>query len=337
MSVTITAADLRAAGLDNHFETLDTAIEAYRGGSSPNVAIVSEPFGGREALVEYVTDELDDIEHVTFPSSATEANLPDIDDFDALVLSDCHALFTRRIGGFDVLDQFLEAIAASETFVVTAWNQYAWQYLSAVRDLEESFGVVLPDPDLAATGVEALLRDRYGPQLPAFVETGDAGRVKSIGFGTYPIRLLGSRTVNVPIPELNLEYLSPWSPWDRDPEIETVVFRKIALLSNGNPGIAIVLWERSLTDGEIAPAYVEALDRSPDLDDDEAFVLWTILANDDRSRADLTGLLDGIAVDRALQTLSQQRLVDLTGQTVSIQPEALHATVAYLRGRRLLW
>lgn len=337
MPVTITAADLRAAGLDAHFETLDSAIDSYRDGASPNVAVVSEPFGGRAALVEYVTDELDDVEHVTFPSSATEANLPDLDDFDALVLSDCHALFTRRIGGFDVLDQFLEAVAASDTFVVTAWNQYAWQYLSAVRDVDESFGVVVPDPDLSAAGVEALLRDRYGPDLPEFVETGDAGRVKSIGFETYRIRLIGTRTVGIPVPELNLEYLGSWSPRDRDPDIETVVFRKIALLSNGNPGIACVLWERSVTDGEIAPAYVEELDRTPVLDDDEAFVLWAILANDDRSRADLTGLLEGIAVDRALQTLDQQRLVDLTGERVSVQPEALHAAVAYLRGRRLVW
>lgn len=337
MSVTITAADLRAAGLDAHFETLDRAIESYRDGGSPNVAIVSEPFGGREALVEYVTDELDEIEHVTFPSSATEANLPNLDEFDALVLSDCHALFTRRIGGFDVLDQFLEAVAASDTFVVTAWNQYAWQYLAAVRDVEESFGVIVPDPDLSAVGVEALLRDRYGPELPRFIETGDAGRVKSIGFETYRLRLIGTRTVGIPVPELNLEYLTSWSPRDRDPDIETVVFRKIALLSNGNPGIACVLWERSIRDGEIAPAYVEELDRSPVLDDQEALVCWTILANDDRSRSDLQSVLDGIAVDRALQTLEQQRLVDLAGDRVSIQPEALHATVAYLRGKRLLW
>lgn len=337
MPVTITSADLRAAGLDDHFAALDAAIASYRDGGSPNVAIVSEPFGGRAALVEYVTDQLADAEHVTFPSSATAANLPDIEAFDAIVLSDCHALFTRRIGGFDVLDQFLEAVAASDTFVVTAWNQYAWQYLEAVRDVDESFGTVVPDPDLDAAGVEALLRDRYGPDLPRFVETGEAGRVKSIGVRTYPTRLIGTRRVDVPIPELNLEYLTSWSLGGRDADVETVVFRKIALLSNGNPGIATVLWERSVIDGEIAPAYVEELDRQPDLDDAEAFVCWTILANDDRSREDLTALFDDIAVDRALHTLDQQGLVSVTDDRVAIVPEALHAVVVYLRGRRLVW
>jgi len=126
MSVTITASDLRAAGLEGHFDALDEAIAAYKDGETPNAAIVSEPFGGRDALVEYVTDAVPDADHVTFPSSATATNLPDVEDHDCLVLGDCHALFTRRIGGFEPLDTFLEAIAASETFVVTAWNQYAW-------------------------------------------------------------------------------------------------------------------------------------------------------------------------------------------------------------------
>ena len=35
---------------------MSVTVESYRDGASPNVAIVSEPFGGREALVEDVTD-----------------------------------------------------------------------------------------------------------------------------------------------------------------------------------------------------------------------------------------------------------------------------------------
>lgn len=331
MTGTITVKDLHAAGLDDHFATLDAAIERYRSGATPNVAIVSEPFGGREALVEYVTDELQSATHVTFPPTATAANLPAIDDHDVLVLSDCHALFTRHIGGFDVLDTFLESVAVSDTFVITAWNEYAWSYLKAVRDIDESFASVVPDPSLSTESVAALIRERYGPDLPTFVETGAAGRVKSIGFDTYPLRLAG-RTVSVPVPELNLEYLTT----SRD-DVETVVFRKIALLSNGNPGIATVLWERSVTDGAVAPAYVEEFDRQPDLDDVEAFVLWTILANDSRSREDLATLFADIPIDRAIQTLRQQGLVAVDGEMVSVLPESLYASLADLRRRRLVW
>lgn len=337
MPGTVTASDLRAAGLEAHFETLDEAIAEYREGGSPNVAIVTEPFGGRAALVEYVTDALGDVTHVTFPSSATMANLPDVADHDALVLTDCHALFTRRIGGFGVLDAFLESIAASDTFVLTAWNAYAWSYLTGVRNIGESFGAVVPDPELSAEGVASLLTDRYGPDLPAFVETGAAGRVKSIGFDTYRVGVPGGRSVSVPIPEPNLAYLTSWSPGRSETDVETVVFQKVALLSNGNPGIATVLWERGVTDGEIAPAYVEQLDHQPELDDQEAFVLWTILANDSRSRADLTGMFENVAVDRTLQTLAQQGIVEVSDDSVSVVPEALHAAVELLRERRLIW
>ena len=338
MAVTITVDDLRAAGLDEHFNALDAAITQYQNGGSPNVAVVSEPFGGREALLEYVTDSVEGVDHVTFPSTATAANLPDLAEHDALVLSDCHSLFTRRIGGFDVLDEFLESVAASDTFVVTAWNEYAWSYLRAVRDVHESFGTVVPDPDLSAEQVAALLTDRYEATLPEFVETDAGGRVKSISFESYPLRIVGNWTVPIPRPELNLEYITSWSPGnDETEDTRAVVFQKIALLSNGNPGIATVLFENSMTDGQIAPAYVEDLDRNPDLDDEEAFVLWTILANDDRSRDDLDSLLEDIPVDRRLQTLEQQNLVNISGESVGIVPEALHAAVVELRGRRLIW
>lgn len=338
MPGTLTASDLRAAGLEDHFATLDAAIDAYRDGGSPNVAIVSEPFGGRAAFVEYVLNEVEAAEHVTFPSTAEMANLPDLEEHDALVLSDCHALFTRRIGGFEVLDAFLEEVAASDTFVVTAWNQYAWSYLAGVRDIGESFGRVLPDPDLGAEGVEALLRERYDAEFPAFVETGEAGRVKSIGFDTYRLGVPGGRTLSVPVPGLNLAYLTSWSPWRREPDVESVVFRKIALLSNGNPGIATVLWERAVTDGEVGPAHVEDLEPSPDLDDvEEAFVLWMVLANDQRSRADLSRRLEDIAVDRVLQKLEGQGLLEVTDAAATIRPAALHAAVEFLRGRRLVW
>lgn len=337
MPGTVTASDLRAAGLETHFEAIDKAIAAYREGGRPNVALVTEPFGGRTALVEYVTDILDDVTHVTFPSAAKMANLPDIADHDALVLTDCHSLFTRRIGGFEVLDAFLESIAASDTFVVTAWNEYAWSYLTGVRDIAESFETVVPDPDLSAEGVANLLTDRYGPDLPAFVETGAAGRVKSVSFDTCRFGVPGGRSVSVPVPEVNLEYLTSWSPGRSDADVETVVFQKIALLSNGNPGIATVLWERGVTDGEIAPAYVEQLDPQLELDDQEAFVLWSILANDSRSRADLTNIFEDVAVDRKLQTLAQQGTVEIAGDTVSVVPEALHAAVELLRERRLIW
>jgi len=196
---------------------------------------------------------------------------------------------------------------------------------------------VLPDPDLSAAGVEGLLRDRYGQTLPEFVETDAGGRVKSIDVSAARVRVPGGRSVRVPVPELNLEYLLSWYSDGEDTDVETVVFQKVALLSNGNPGVAAVLFDRSITDGAIAPAYVEELDRSPDLDPEESFVLWAILANDDRSHEDLLGLFEDIPVDRTLHRLADQEMIELAGGTVSVLPEALHAAVVHLRRRRLLW
>ncbi len=56
--------------------------------------------------------------------------------------------------------------------------------------------------------VTELILHRYADEIPAFVQTGDAGRVTSVGFDRVDLPLPGQRSVGVPVPELNPEYLT---------------------------------------------------------------------------------------------------------------------------------
>lgn len=334
----ISEADLRAAGLGDRFESIDRAVADHLDGTVSNVAVIAEPFAGRDVLVEYADDafgaasarvELDgvvgDRSEIEFPNT------------EVIVVDGCQYLYTREIGGYDVLDAFLAEIVERDELFVTAWSRYAWDYLAAIRDIEYAFPVQVRVPSLDASAITELLVSHYGPGLPEFVQTGEAGRVKSVGFDRHTVGLPGDRSVSVPVPSLNVEYITSRSNADRYGDVEAVVFEKLTYLSDGNPGVAGTLWERSVRDGEIAPAYVEEFDRTLDIDDDEAFLLELILAKEAVAVDTLEDVLVNIPVQRSLGTLTQQGAVAVEDGRVRIRPERLNATVDHLRGRQLIW
>lgn len=337
--MSISVSDLEAAGIGHLFETIEDAVADHLEGQRSNVAVISEPFAGRDVLLDDAEKTLDAAaRHVTF-DAVVDGDLPDLSGHEVVLLDDCHYLYTRQIGGFELLDRFLEYVASSEALFVTSWNRYAWDYLVAVHGIDDVFPTEIIVPSLSAEQMAELLTSNYAATMPEFVQTGEAGRVKTIGFGRRELGLPGGRTVGVTVPELNLEYLASRSlSEDEDVEdVEAVVFQKIARLSNGNPGVATALWERSIRDGEIAPVYLEEVDQSLDIDDDEAFVLEALLAKERMSRSTLDTVLGEIPVHRALQTLSEQGVIEVDGDTAVIDPEYLYAIDTHLKRRRLIW
>lgn len=333
----ISVDDLRAAGLDAQFEAIEAAVERFESGGTPNVAVVTDPFAGREVLLDYAESRLPvGAERTRFSGAVPRDEVPDLDDGSVFVFDDCQYLYTRQIGGFEPLDAFLDRIALSDSLVVTSWNRYAWDYLRSVRDIGAAFSRQIVVPPLDAAQVTELLTTHYGPDLPAFVQTGAAGRVKTLGFEDRGIPLPGERRLDVPVPELNLEYLASRSNTAAD-DTEAVVFQKLTALSKGNPGVARVLWERSVRDGEIAPAYVREVEGTVDADDETAFLLSLVLSNEAIGRTTLEEVVSDGAVDRALQSLVEQNLVTVEGDRATLVPERFHAAVDHLRGRRLLW
>lgn len=336
--MSISVEDLEAAGLGRLFDALEAAIQAHVEGRGTNVAVVAEPFAGREVLLDYVEAEFGlAVRRERLEGLVDE--LPTFEGHEVVLVDDCQYLYTREVGGFEVLDAFLDRAAVSDALFLTSWNRYAWEYLTAVRDVDEVFPEVVEVPPLDAAGVADLLLSNYAATMPEFVETGEGGRVKTLGFGRREVGLGGERSVSLPTPELNVEYLTSRT-LSRDDDVQdtqAVVFDKIARLSNGNPGVATTVWERSLRDGEIAPAYVDALDIDLDVDDDEAFVLEVLLAKDRLSLSALSSVLDQLPVDRLVQSLAEQGLVLVEDDVVSVEPEALNAVDSYLKGRRLVW
>jgi len=274
------------------------------------------------------------------PEGASDEARPDAADggrAGALVVSDCHHLFDRHIDGFEALDAFFQRLALSDPLVVTSWNRHAWSYLDAVRDVGDSFPVTVEIPPLDADELRTVIEAHYGPGLPDAVDTGQAGRIEEVVFDRYPLPLPGGRSVGIPYPKPNTAWLAARSVSGTEESVEAVVFEKLRRVSRGNPGVAKAAWEEAVTDGEIAPAYIEAPPSGLSLDDDAAFLLWTVVAMESASIDRLDDLFEDRPVEATLQDLVEQGLVTVTDRTVAVAPESLPVAVDALERRRLVW
>jgi hypothetical protein len=348
--VTIPIAHLRAAGLGEQVEALSAAVAAYLDDDETldrvdsNVAVISDPFGGRDALCEYAAELLDDqARHVTLSSVVTdEGDLPEIPTDQALLLSDCHYLYRRGIGGFEMLETFLERLAMTNTLVVTTWNRYSWRYLAAVHRIDEVFPLEITLPPLSADQIAAVIDAHIEGESPEFVDTGEAGRIKTVDVYRHDVGLWGDRSISVPLVRPNLAWLVSWSFVGDDDSVEAVVYEKLRRLSHGNPGIATTLWDRSVRDdggrSTVAPGYIEdPVGDSTVLSDDAAFLLWLVVAMEGVERSELAEMLGEDAIGTAIQTLANRGIVTVDDTQVRLEPTGLHPAVEELQRRRLVW
>ncbi len=174
------------------------------------------------------------------------------DDVDAEILfvEDCQHLYRRQIGGFEALDAFLREIPSRDTLVVTSWNQYAWEYLEAVRATDRTFPLVITVPSLdrdeMATSITAGL-----DAFPTLVDDREEGLSRVVTTETRAIDLWGGRRVQLSVPKLDLTSLRSPESAARRRAMRDLAFEYLTRSSGGNLGVAAELWERHTEDGRL--------------------------------------------------------------------------------------
>ncbi len=182
-----------------------------------------------------------------------------------------------------------------------------------------------------------LLQSYHDNEQPDFREVDDTQRVKTLDIDVESTTVAG---VSVPTPavRVNREYILPQSRTDEETDIEAVVYQTIATLSAGAPRVAVDLWERSIRDGTIAPAYVKEVDESLDINRDTAFVLELVLTNEAIASETIAAICRDSTPEQAIQTLRTNNLVTVDGDgTVRLEPTRLRSTITHLQRRQLVW
>lgn len=282
------------------------AFEDALDGPAP-VAVIGEPFAGRELILDHATERLGAKRVVLTPSADASAVVDQIGS-EPVVFENCQHLFDRRIGGFDGLAAALGAIAGADTPVVTGWNSYAWTYLDAVQDVGTDFEQY-PLEAIPRDALVEVIRSEVG-SLPTF----EAEELDETPYKTKRVELdWPDYDFSVPVPDAVAlkRRLTPIS----DPK--RLVFSRLQSVSNGNPGVAVMLWNRCCTESTVAPSAIQL--PSLDVDHDGAFLLRLALAAETIHR-ELLEEWFGNRLDRYLGTFQRNNLLREDGRVVRIEP-----------------
>lgn len=302
----------------------DALAAALDDSDSASVAVVGQPFAGREAVLDAAERRLGARRIELGPESNASAAI-DAMGSAPLVVANCQHLFNREVGGFDALRAFLDALSGADSAVVTGWNSYAWSYLAAIENVDATIPTALTVEGLPADRLFELAR-RTVDTLPTFRR--DDPNESLISTRRYTIR---GRTLGVPVPD---RAAITARRADRPSPMEAV-FERLAAVSDGNPGVALALLEWCRDDDEIRPSDVETpgTDASPGRE--AAFCLRIVLASERVCRERLVERL-GERVERFLNRFARGGLLVRAGDIVRLDPAGVPAAVAITDRERIL-
>lgn len=330
-------------GLHEEIANVQTAIADFESGHKLNVAIIAEPFTGKTALLNQI-DKMNPqkITKLSFSSivkNKEEIMLPE-QSKRVVMMDNCEFLYMRKIGNFDVLEEFLKLAASPGMMFITAWNLYSWNYLNEVMNIGKFFPVRLNPGKFTAAEIKEIILSKYETNEIKFVEDAESDEEKLIHFVRYTVEIKSlKRTINIPLLKINYDALKV-GLFRKEETINTedLIFEKIGRVSNGNPGVAKVVWEKSLEYPVIKPGKVKEFSIKIDLDYDESFILCIILSMKSIKKEDLVELTGTeTQIDRTLFRLVEQDLISIEDGYCSIRPEALRSIVEFLRRSRLVW
>jgi len=332
-----------AIGFQEEIANIQTAIADFESGRNLNVAIISEPYAGRNALL----NEIEKMNHqkvTRFSFSSIVKNKDEIilpgQSKRIVLIDDCQFLYSRKIGGFDVLEYFLNLVSNPSILFITTWNLYSWKYLDEVLNIGKIFPVQINLPKFTTHQIKESILSGYKKDEIIFVRDVEFEKEKIINFMKYPVSIKPwKKTINLPYFKINYNILKlKLLKKEERVAIEDIIFENIHHVSNGNPGVAKIVWQRSLEYPIIKPSKIKDEYFNIDLNYNESFVLNIILSMKSIKKDKLSAILGpDFQVDNIIFQLSKMGLVGEKDGFYFVKPEALKSIVEFLKKLRLVW
>ncbi|MCX9081664.1 MAG: hypothetical protein OIN83_05655 [Candidatus Methanoperedens sp.] len=330
-------------GFREEIANIQTAIADFESGRNLNVAIISEPYAGRTAIMNEIEKMI--LQKVTrFSFSSIVKNKDEIilsgPSKRIVLIDDCQFLYMRKIGGFDVLEYFLNLVSNPAILFITTWNLYSWKYLDEVLNIGKFFPVQINLPKFTTYQIKESILSGYKKDEIIFVRDVEFEKEKIINFMKYPVSIKSwKKTIELPYFKINYDFLK--LRLLKKEEIiasEDIIFGKIHRVSNGNPGVAKIVWQRSLEYPTIKPSNVKDESFNIELDYNEAFILNLILSMKSITNDDLSEIAGpDYQVGKIIFRLSKQGLISVEDASCIIRPEALKSVIEFLKKLRLVW
>lgn len=324
---------------EEEIRPIKKSIVDFGEGHRSNLAVISDPFYGESELMDRVEGMIGE-DGIRINARTL------IRDFEALgktpgrivIVEEAHHLYSRTIGGFDIMNRFLKMLASSDRLFITTWNSYSWKYLDEVLGLGRHFPQKIRLSRMEAGEIREMLLSGYEEGELTFVEevAAKAEELKILDRARYKRTLMG-RSFGIPYPVVNLRSVRSRLTKSEKKSPEDIFFDKLARISDGNPGVAELLWKEALD----YPKVENTLRDPPsiDLDRDESFALSIVLSMGSVEAEELSLVLEpiGLSADKIASLLEERELVSLEGDVIAIKAEALKGVLEHLRRLKLVW
>jgi hypothetical protein len=336
-------------GFDEQIQTIQKVISDFESGKRVSIAILAPPYAGKSQLVDEIVK--------MYPHEVTKVIFSSIIDCkdEILLLEDpnkirvfdnCHYLYTRRIGGFDVIKEFLNIVLFSDKNIhISTWNIHSWNYLNQVLDIGKYFPIQIKIPPLTPADMKMFLLSGYTENEIQFVDDSDANKNKILTTFKKPItEKITHRTINLYSLRINHIALKTLL-FNRktDDNAESTIFKEITKISHGSPGVAKEIWNKWLEYPVIKTSSINGDFGDIDLDDTGRFVLYIILSMGHIKKEELKKILyqshnmDEIVINKILFEMLNQNLITKNDDDYSIKTEKLYDVIKYLEKIRLVW
>lgn len=325
----------------NEIETLMVTIEEGLSQKKNHIAIISESLAGKEDFATKIecvySGRTTRIRLRSFVDDISVlSNLPESDIY---IIENCHFLARRRIDGFHVLHQFIDLVSKNQHIWVTTWNVHSWKYLAAVQGIHSLFPVQISLPQKNYQTLRDFILSQYKSSVFYVIDT------------PVPRRLLMIRkNKKVEIPFFHTTYsFSYYSVRFRlllaillgkshEVEPDELIFQRLAQISNGNPGIALQIWEKSLDAWEIRMSAMSPVSLNSGLNPDTYYILSLILSLENVTIQDLKSITPiEINLNLVLSHLEEGKLIQIKDESVAIEPLALTGITNELKKLRMVW
>lgn len=256
-------------------------------------------------------------------------------NIEVLFMENCQHLFSRRIGGYNGLQTFLDWIATTGKTVVATWNLFSWQYLREAMKIDQYFPTVYEIPPLTQGEMAELLIWRYGGELEYMEDDQNLviGQKKE-----NPEAVNGKKAKSVP-PRTTANSDTKESEEGEGTEATKAVAKDIIELSCGYPGIAFNIFDACYEPPKFHTRNLKLLHATIDLNFYEQFLLLSILEHHTCDYNELQKISrDKKTLDLALFRMQQQGLVEKSGDKLySMNTIMICSVVEKLKKARLVW
>ncbi|PWR70425.1 hypothetical protein [Methanospirillum lacunae] len=322
-------------------EQLLHVIDEGLSGKIRNIAIISEYLAGREEPISKIEDaHAGRIKHITLTETQNDLSiLSNNTDADIIIVENCRFIFHRMINGFHLLDEFIEILSRKEKIWITTWNIHTWRYLIAVKDIGSLFGKQIElkrksEPDIKKIILSQQLSSIFyivDPPVPrrmVLIQKQKSYIIpiinKTIGFTYYSLRW----RLFVAILRNKSQELEP----------SELIFERLHQISNGNPGVALHIWQEASDAWEIRLSSLTPPTLPAISDPDTAYILSLIMSYEEVQIPDLKQALPSdINLNLIISKLRDKELVVLKNEKIRINPIALAEITKELKRIRMVW